>query len=637
MTVALDIAVKLGALRPIDAHFAHQMVAISRDTRPEILWATALVSQRVGEGDVCLDLHRGANFPLFQLEGLAGHLIPPSPAAWQRMLADSPLVGAPGARTPLILDSGGRLYLERYWQFEQRLATAIKARIGAWSEGVDRERLADGLNRLFPRQDAAIDWQKVAAALAVLRPFCVISGGPGTGKTRTVAAILALLVEQHCNSGLNDSPRQALRIALSAPTGKAAARLTQSIRETTTQLEIDPDIADAIPDTALTLHRLLGFRPGRCEPRYGAAERLPLDVLVVDEASMVDLPLMARLLAALPIHARLILLGDRDQLASVEAGTVLSDLCGRGASGGYSAALCSALEQTAKLHIPPADTALPAIADHWVVLQRNYRWEPTDHPVGDTRAIGILAQAVNRGDAAAALRVLEDPNHRDVERLSVPAEQLPALLEERVLPIYQTLFQGGDPSTALEVLNRLRILCAVREGPFGVNTLNRLVEAALVRAGFIPPGTTMYAGRPLMITTNDHAQRLYNGDIGVLLADPNAHHALRAFFAAPEGGIRRVLPARLPPHETVYAMTVHKSQGSEFADILIVLPEANSRVLTRELIYTGITRARRRVTLVAQPQRLTHAIGQVVARSSGLFDRLWRDATILGENPPVTT
>jgi exodeoxyribonuclease V alpha subunit len=472
---------------------------------------------------------------------------------------------------------------------------------------VDRVLLRDGLARLFPVSSDR-DWQRIAAAVAVLRPLCVISGGPGTGKTRTVTSILALLAEQARGA----TPR----IALTAPTGKAAARLSESVLGAKRDLPLRPDIAARVPEEAVTLHRLLGFRPGRANPRFGPHAPLHLDALVVDEASMVDLPLMARLLAALPESARLILLGDKDQLASVEAGMVLGDVCGRDGGAVYSPALCAAVADVAGDELKPAAASARAVADHIVMLRKSWRF-------GADSGIGALARALNRGDADASIRLLCDDGHPDLSLEPPLPEVFAALIADRIVPAFREVAESPDPEAALAALNRARVLCALRSGPQGVAWLNRRLEQALEAEGLIRCDGEIYAGRPVMLSANDHAQRLYNGDVGMVLPDPASGGALRVFFATAEG-LRRVLPSRLPPHETVYAMTVHKSQGSEFDEVLLVLPEADSRVLTRELVYTGVTRARRRVRLLATEERLREAVGRRVVRSTGLSDALWK-------------
>ncbi len=602
----LQTAVGLGALRAVDYHFARHLAELAGEEDPLLLLAAALVSHRVGEGDVCIDLADCADFPLFQIDALAGRIRVPLSDEWVRSLRRWPVVGQPGERAPLILDDKARLYLGRYWHFEHLLVQALQKRTRGWAPELDRERLRQGLVRLFP-QSQQIDWQRIAAAVALLQPFCVISGGPGTGKTRTVTSILALLAEQ--------AGRVPPRIALAAPTGKAAARLTESIRTAKRELPLDVQTARLIPEETVTLHRLLGFRPGRANPRHGPDNPLHLDVLVVDEASMVDLPLMARLLDALPERARLILLGDKDQLASVEAGMVLGDICGRGVPIRYSDSLCAALMKIANVALDPGADFAAGISDHIVMLRKSWRF-------AESSGIGALARAVNLGEAEKAIVVLEDAAYPDVSLVAPQHKALNELIVDWVIPAYREVAGSPDPATALQALNRMRVLCAVRAGPYGVQNLNTQIEQALEAEGLIKRTGDIYAGRPVMVSSNDHAQRLYNGDVGLLLPDVSSGGALRVFFETSEG-IRRVLPSRMPPHETVYAMTVHKSQGSEFDQVLLVLPEEQSRVVTRELVYTGITRAKRQVIILAAAENLQQAAGKPLVRSTGLYDALW--------------
>lgn len=611
MRAALRAAAENGALRLADWQFACRMERLAGQDSSHLLLGAALVSHRVGEGDVCLDLRACGAFPLFQQTGAAWDLEPPDPAAWAAALRNCPVVGRPGERAPLILDGAGRLYLGRYWHFERVVAEGLQSRIGQWVPNVDRERLRAGIERLLPGAAAAghqgPDWQRVAAALAVLRPFCLISGGPGTGKTRTASAILTLAREQAAG--------QPLRIALAAPTGKAAARLTAAVRAARHEAGVQAAVAAEIPDEAFTLHRLLGFRPERAEPRYGPDNPLHVDLLMVDEASMVDLPLMARLLAALPPHARVILLGDRDQLASVEAGMVLGDIGGRGTEPLYSPEARAAVAATAGVDLPTSPSPQASIANHIVVLRHSWRF-------GRQSGIGALARAVNAGDAAAALDVLTNQRYQDVQLLSPDTQNVNDLLIRRILPAFRKVLTAPNPAAALDMLERVRVLGAVREGEHGVPALNRRIEEALQNANLAGNSGTPYVGRPIMITANDHALRLYNGDVGLLLPDPDSEDSLRAWFGGSEG-VRRLLPSRLPPYETVYAMTIHKSQGSEFDEVVLVLPARMQPILTRELVYTGITRARRTVWLVATPQILADAVARRVERSTGLQAALW--------------
>jgi exodeoxyribonuclease V alpha subunit len=481
--------------------------------------------------------------------------------------------------------------------------------------------LRAGLARLFPAGEAeSVDWQRVAAALAVLRPFCVICGGPGTGKTHTVAAILALLLEQ--------AGARPLRVALAAPTGKAAGRLRDAIHAARPGLDISPELAAGFPDEALTLHRLLGFRPGRSCPRYGPQEPLSADLVVVDEASMVDLPMMARLVDALPANARLILLGDRDQLASVAPGMVLADIAGRNVVAGYSPRLRQALAEVGAASLEqapqvPARLVLAPLADHVVLLRRSWRFAAGG-------ALGVLAQAINSGNPDAALAVLQQPGGQ-VQLLPPCDATLDQLISMLLLPAWRQVLAAADPQAALVAAARVRLLAAVREGPWGVVALNRRVERALAAAGLLRGGGAWYAGRPVMVTVNDHAQNLYNGDVGMALPDA-VSAAPRVWFAS-GAGVRSVPPARLPPHETVYAMTVHKSQGSEFQQVVLVLPPAAGASVTRELLYTAVTRARDAVTVVGTPEVFAAGVEHRIDRSTGLQAALWGTGVVSGPSP----
>lgn len=606
-----------GALRPLDLHFARWLGDHTGTPTPGRLLAAALASHQVGQGHVCLELAAFAGrqpFPAFP------ELRAPDLSAWRQELAEWPAVGPPGAHAPLILDGADRLYLGRYWRYERDLAEAVRSRAGCWASDLDAERLRLGLERLFPTPaDGATDWQRVAAALALLRPLCVISGGPGTGKTRTVTAILALAIEQCLGRGTQP------RIGLAAPTGKAAARLTESIRSAKAAFlaagALAQGVVAAIPDSALTLHRLLGTRAGRVAPRHGPENPLHLDLLVVDEASMLDLPMAAHLLAALHPHCRLILLGDRDQLASVQAGSVLGDLWGPERRPRYSPGLRARLESVAGVRLPPdpegGESGFGAMGDALALLHRSYRFGPES-------GIHRLAEAINRGDGPAAV-ALPDDCHPEVQWVELDASRcrggLADFIAGFVVPRHRAVMQSRDPARALEALGSYRVLCAVREGLFGVHGLNQLAEEALAAAGLIQPRLPHYPGRPLLVTANDYDLDLYNGDVGLILSDPGTG-APFAWFEGPEGP-RRLSPHRLPPVETLFAMTVHKSQGSELDEVALVLPLHDSRVLTRELIYTAVTRARRRVTLVGSKARLIAGVDRRVERSSGLRDALW--------------
>lgn len=473
------------------------------------------------------------------------------------------------------------------------------------------------LHTLIP-QNMRCDWQKVSAALAVTSARCVISGGPGTGKTTTVTKLLALLLSAQPN----------MIVKMVAPTGKAATRLSASIREALQVLPIDDEIKKNIPSDACTIHRLLGVKAGSNHFRFNENQRLHLDLLLIDEASMVDLPLMAKLLMALPEHARLILLGDKDQLSSVEAGAVLGDICAfidTGYSVGKAQQLAdlTGFECLRNTHIDSS-----GMADNCCLLQKSYRFDQYS-------GIGFLSNAINKGQAnseqvLALFTQYDDLAHYENNTSSQK------ILQEMILEGYRPYLRlmqerlshdGPCPKVLLKAFNCFQILCAIREGNWGVQGLNQITETVLSRAGLIDKvaeqGQNLqiwYSGRPVMITQNNYHLGLYNGDIGLCLTDKQGK--LRVYFEMSDGNVADFQPSRLPGHETSYAMTVHKSQGSEFEHTLLALPTKVVPVVTRELIYTGVTRAKKRLTLFANLDIMALAIKQKTLRYSRLVERL---------------
>jgi exodeoxyribonuclease V alpha subunit len=403
--------------------------------------------------------------------------------------------------------------------------------------------------------------------------------------------------------------------------------MQEAIRVSRETLPVDARIRDAIPTEATTIHRLLGFQPGSAAFRHDRGNPLPVDVLVVDEASMVDLALMAKMVRAAPRPSRLILLGDKDQLASVEAGAVLGDICGDspGFSPGFRRRLIEVTGQdptdpgSATSREGSAAKAGPPICDAIVQLTRSYRF-------GQDSGIGRLAQLVNRGDAQSALDLLTRGECEDIvwRPLESPRDLAPRLAE--IAGKLGAYLAAEAPEAVLMALDGFRILCAHRTGPYGVETLNTLIANCLESRRAIRPRTPWYHGRPVLVTANDYNLRLFNGDLGIALADASADHKLGVFFRTADGGVRRLSPARLPEHETAFAATVHKSQGSEAGEILLILPGELTPVMTRELVYTGLTRARRRVEVWANPAVLAAAISRRLSRSSGLRDALWGTA-----------
>jgi len=600
-------------LTNIDRHFADFICREAGEPSPVLRLVASLASNAVGDGNICLDL-----------AGIAGRDVRvdgdphamPSLGEVRGYLQGLPVVGRPGEFRPLVLDDADRLYLYRYWNYERDLAAVILHKAASTMGGIDETVLADGLRRLFPGSGAGeMDWQKVAALAAVRKRFTVISGGPGTGKTSTVVKILALLLEQ-----AGETP---LRFALAAPTGKAAARLKESIRLMKEKLDCADGVKARIPDEVTTIHRLLGAVGDSIRFRHSKENPLPHDAVIVDEASMVSLPLMAKLATALKPEARLILLGDRDQLASVEAGAVLGDICGGSRVEPFSGEFSAFAEKVAGETVPAGTgkDPLPPLADSLVVLKKNYRF-------GEASGIGEVSRAVNAGDSGQSVSLLEEGASKDISMRSLPkAVDLKKSLSGEVIEGYGRYLATETPKLALAAFDTFRILCAVRQGRHGVAGVNQLVEEILAEKGLIEPRSRWYTGRPVMVTANDYGLKLFNGDVGLVLPDLESEGEMRVFFPAPDGGVRSFSPIRLPAHETVFAMTVHKSQGSEFDRVLLMLPESDSQVLSRELLYTGITRAKAQVDIWGHEEVILASVSRRIDRKSGLRDALWPGET----------
>ena len=548
-----------GVVESADILVARRLTELAGVDDTRVALAIAFVVRALRGGSVCLDLTTVA--------GQVGHpeLPWPEPRQWLAAVATSTLV----TEQAVLHLEGGLLYLDRYWIEECRVAADVRALSAARRDGPRGD-----LGRLFP---PAYSEQQEAAEIALSRALTVLTGGPGTGKTTTVARLLALLAEQAELAG-----RPPLRIALAAPTGKAAARLLEAVRG-----EVDAlgaaDIARLPALTATTLHRLLGSRPDTASRfRHNRDNRLPHDVIVVDETSMVSLTMMARLLEAVRPESRLILVGDPDQLASVEAGAVLADLV-EGLSAG-------------------ADSPVARLS--------------TSHRFG--ASIGTLAQAIRMGDADAALDVLATGgDHIDWVQTEAPAETLRKVLVPHALALREAALLG-DAREALATLEQHRMLCAHRRGPHGVAYWNRQVERWLAEQTEMPVWAPWYPGRPVLVTANDYGLGLYNGDTGVaVLRDGD----LRAVMSGATGPVE-LATGRLADVETMHAMTIHKSQGSQAAEVTVLLPPHDSRLLTRELLYTAVTRAREKVRLIGSAEQLRAAVERRAVRATGLSRRL---------------
>jgi exodeoxyribonuclease V alpha subunit len=568
-----------GVLSALDFELAETLLELAGERSELCALGVAFASWAVSRGHVCVEL---ASLGERRFEDADGELITdvvlPEVDAWVAALEASALT----REGPLVLAPGGRLYLARYHDYERELGRALLERSRVIHDDLDPKRVKQRLDELFPKSDD----QRRAGVVAALRGLSVISGGPGTGKTYTVAKVLALLKAE-----------RDLRVTLLAPTGKAAQRLTETIQRDF------PDLS------AATIHRALGYqRHTPTKFRHGRDNPLPADVVIVDEASMVDLALMAKLVEAVRPGARLILLGDKDQLASVEAGAILGDIYSGNPDDGYSEEMAAA---AAKLtgEVLPVSLARPEPGMHDAMVHLT-----EVHRFAGGGAIAALARAVNAGDPSAAFDALAQGPDATLVELAPDAD-----LDAALGPLALDRFRGlGNASTEekLRLLSGFRFLCAHREGPLGVHGLNERVAALLTEAGELDARGEWYDGRPLLVTANDYALDLFNGDVGVI-------HQGRAFFHS-GSGIRELPPGQLPAHETVFAMSVHKSQGSELDEVALILPERVSPILTRELVYTAITRAKKRVKIFGSREVLARAIEARVQRASGLSAMLWQ-------------
>ena len=577
-------------LSAADVHVARRLAVLGECDDDRVLVAAALTVRAVRQGSVCLDLDSPR---VGEILGDRAWEV----EEWRAALLASPLVreAEDDAVTPLVLDVP-RLYLDRYWAEEGQVVRDLRAR--AAEDPPQPGGLAAALDRYFPREvDGDDDYadQRAAAEAACRGWTTVVTGGPGTGKTTTIARLLGVLLESEPD----------LRIALAAPTGRAAARLGEAVADATSLLSfpVGPAQERIAGLSAATLHRLLGWLPGRHTFRHDRANKLPYDVVVVDEASMVSLTLMARLLEAIRPHARLVLVGDADQLASVDAGAILGDLVA-GLVPGEPGAGGAAAESPAQVR----------------ALSRSRRF-------GDR--IGGLARAIRDNEPEEAVRLLGGP----AEASDDPGASGPGVVElvtlERIEPLLiehawrlREAAASGDPQEAVGVLDRHRLLCAHREGPFGAGYWNRRIERALAdrqRRGSLG---SWYLGRPLIITENDYGLRLYNGDLAVVLATEDQAGVEAVMAAGGSGELRRLPVGRLPEVRSAHAMTVHRSQGSQVRDVTVLLPDDASRLLTRQLLYTAVTRATDHVRVVGSEDAVRAAIAADVQRASGLADRL---------------
>ncbi|CAH7345193.1 exodeoxyribonuclease V subunit RecD [Vibrio chagasii] len=670
---ALEQLKEDGNLRQLDFHFAKTVIASETSELKELTaFAAALVSSELGKGNTCIRLDRVNLSRPFGVESdlsaeLFSHI--PDASTWEDML-DKSLVVSRSSQTPLIIN-GGRLYLNRFWRCETEISRDL-ALMASESSAIDIKSMREYLNSIFPRpysflmnalqkatdtlqrkeacidvldivdqeginwpevedvlvkakneadlksldtlidDSSRIDWQRVSVASALRKRLAIITGGPGTGKTTTVIKLLASLVHGSRINHSGDDDFIPPTIKLVAPTGKAAMRLTESIGNALQSLPLEEEVSQHIPTSASTLHRLLGATKGAAKFRFNAENKLHLDVLVVDEASMIDLPMMFCLVSALPPHAKLILLGDKDQLASVEAGSVLADFCSFSRVNPTSA-YTSDIESLTSFRLSNSNRA-SAITDCISELKKSYRFHSKS-------GIGQIAKAVNSGSEEEIQSVIAS-GYPDINYHQLNSESYTRMIHQvadKYSEYISAIKSRACHSTIIEKYNQIRLLCAIRDGEFGLNGLNEQIENTLHEKGLIAVQkfNTWYEGRPVMVVRNDYSTGLYNGDIGITIRCPQTRRLI-VIFEFPDGSIKQYQTCRIPDHETAYAMTIHKSQGSEFTDTFMVLPTKPSPIITRELVYTGITRAKKNLHLFSTNEVLARGARIKTIRHSGL-------------------
>ncbi|MBL1321209.1 MAG: exodeoxyribonuclease V subunit alpha [Methylophaga sp.] len=555
--------------------FAKFISRIDKTADPLISVTAALLSEANSQGHVCLNLEQTITNESYRALNL-----PDSVNEWQQRLKASPVVGAPGEFTPIILTEQATLYLYRHWLDEQTVATSIKQR--CQSIPLSNQQQIQQEFEQWVSNVEGLDWQKVAVFMALTRQFSVISGGPGTGKTTIVLRLLTLLLAEKSN----------MKIALAAPTGKAAARLQQAV---------DAHASNSIESK--TLHRLLGITAENPQGRYNEQRPLAVDIVIIDEASMIDISLMAVLMKALPSHARVVLLGDSQQLASVESGAVLANLCQQ--SMLFSAEFTTDLLVTTGIKLESTETK-NALNSSVVTLQHSYRFSQSSN-------IGQLATAIKTGDIQPVFDVITQAD------MPIWQQQCDAnSLLSTCITLYQSFFEAinrkAEPLACLQLFEQQRVLCALRQGPQSVQSVNDVIERHTHKQSW-QTQQGFYHGRPIMVTHNDYRQHLFNGDTGLILRDETGE--LKACFLF-DNALHWFDLARLPAHETAYAITIHKSQGSEFDNVCVLLAEEESPLLTRELLYTAITRAKKQVMLLCSEAILTKTVVTQHQRETGL-------------------
>ncbi|MEX0609141.1 MAG: exodeoxyribonuclease V subunit alpha [Balneolaceae bacterium] len=581
----------------VEYEFVRFLLQLDPKAEQEVLLAAAGCVHAQLNGHVCLDLNRMQSGFLFNSPESQIKISPSLQEKWLSALRKSDLLATNGELKPLVLDDG-RLYLHRFWKYEQTLAKWIREKAERINSPGDA--VAETIQKFISpgNSSSEVNWQHVALCLSFVKDLVVISGGPGTGKTFTVLNIIAAHAHHHKN--------EKFRVALAAPTGKAARRLSESIAAGKNQIlnKIEPDIE--IPDAALTVHKLLGSDFHGEHFKFNEKNKLPYDLVVIDEASMLDITMWVRLIRAIDDHTKLIVLGDKDQLASVEAGSILGDICG--GENSFSGNVAEAVDELSGIKIPEKEN-LPAINDSVIFLTKSYRFDQKS-------GIRKLADAINQSDPETALNLLQDPEYPDLKLLEPSAENMKAMINEFATDHFME-YQKRAEADKLDASNQKKILCALRRGPYGVEQINANAEQQIKRAFSGVNAGEWYSGRIVMAKRNDSVLKIRNGEIGI---STEADEELVHFEG--EGSIP-VSAGRLQEYEPAYAITIHKSQGSEFEDVAIVLPTAMNPVLSKEILYTSVTRARQSALVIGTKEIIQQTILNSVARNSGLGKRIW--------------
>ena len=559
------------------------------------LWLSVLVNEEIHRGNVCIEIqsiHKKSR-------ELGWNDCPKGDELFEKIESSS-VVGTGNDLKPLIQENK-KLYLNRYYHNEKSIGDSLLDMAKVSLLEIDM----NSVNKLFSDTEQ-IDYQKLAAIISCKHQLSIISGGPGTGKTWTVSKILALIIQQQLSN-------KKLNIKLAAPTGKAAARLAESIKKLRAEMDLNETIKSNIPDEAVTLHRLLGIHRFTHRAKYNKENPLSCDLLVLDEASMIDQQMMAIICSAVPAGCKLILLGDKDQLSSVEAGSVFADLCGGLQQTEFSQQQQISIKQITGYDLPKHHSNY-ALSDHVVVLQKSHRFD-------EFSGIGLLAKSINQGDVKNCIRQLKSKDLFSNISWNQPTENvLPNKLKHQASRIYIPMLEAESIADAFKLFHQYQILSAVWSGPTGVDTINEVIESHIKNRQGLEQHTEFYAGKPLMMTSNVYQYDIHNGDIGIIWPDDQGQ--LKIYFEDARGEYRSLSLSQCPDHKTAYAMTVHKSQGSEFSHILLILPNTETAVSTRELFYTGITRAAESVEIWSSEAIIKSTIKQKTLRVSGLMDRL---------------